>query len=147
MIQVKTRGFLHITIGVTDLARSTAFYRDVLGCELIHQNKLMSFFKTGDDNFVLTTFAGYVCPNPPEAPDRDTTLFHHAFLVDDADYDRAVAQLEREGVPTWNCTAMGHSTFPGRRHIYFNDPDGNSVELATLLPGEVEQRAAAGVAS
>jgi catechol 2,3-dioxygenase-like lactoylglutathione lyase family enzyme len=147
MIKVKTKGFLHITIGVTDLARSTAFYRDVLGCELMNQNKIMSFFRTGDDMFVLTKFDRYVCPNPAQPPDRDTTLFHHAFLVDDADYDQAVAQLEREGVPTWNCTAMGHSTFPGRRHIYFNDPDGNSVELATLLPSEVAAPAAVGVGS
>ncbi len=31
---------------------------------------------------------------------------------------------------------MGHTTYPGRRHIYFMDPDGNSIELATLLPSD-----------
>jgi len=134
MVKVKTRGFLHITISVKDLARATAFYRDVLGCEIIGQNRIMTFMRTGEDQFVLTQLDHHVSPNAPGLPDPHTTLFHHAFLVDHADYDRAVATLEREGTPTWNCTEMGHSTFPGRRHIYFMDPDGNSIELATLLP-------------
>ena len=73
-----------------------------------------------------------------EHSSHSPTPFHHAFLVDEDDYQRAVATLEREGIATWNCTAMRHTTYPGRRHIYFNDPDGNSVELATLLPGEGE---------
>ena len=50
------------------------------------------------------------------------------------DYFRAVAKLERDGTATWNCTDFGHTTFPGRRHIYFMDPEGNSIELVTLLP-------------
>jgi len=129
---VKTRGFLHITIAVADVARSTIFYRDMLGCEIIHQNPIMTFMKTGDDQFVLTQIDDYVSPNAPGLPDEDTTLFHHAFLVDDDDYERAVARLSRDGVPTWECTERGHTTFPGRRHIYFQDPDGNSIELATL---------------
>ena len=42
---IQTRGLLHITISVTDLDRATAFYRDMLGCGLIRQNrsKTMSF--------------------------------------------------------------------------------------------------------
>lgn len=138
MVKVKTRGFLHITISVKEIERATAFYRDVLGCEIIHRNKIMTFMTTGSDNFVLTQLDHHVSPNAPGPPDPHTTLFHHAFLVDDADYERAVATLEREGTQTWNCTEMGHTTFPGRRHIYFNDPDGNSVELVTLLPSEAE---------
>lgn len=131
---VKTRGFLHITISVADLGRSTIFYRDVLGCEIIHQNPIMTFMKTGEDQFVLTQLEHYVSPNSPGPPDQETTLFHHAFLVDDEDYERAVTTLSRDRVPAWECTERGHTTFPGRRHIYFQDPDGNSIELATLLP-------------
>lgn len=131
---VKTRGFLHITISVANLARATAFYRDVLGCTILHENRIMTFMQTGADKFVLTQLDHHVSPNLPGPPDHDTTLFHHAFLVDDADYERAVTTLKRDGVDTWDCTDMGHTTFPGRRHIYFQDPDGNSIELVTLVP-------------
>ncbi len=31
---IKTQGFLHLTISVTDLDRATAFYQNVLGCKL-----------------------------------------------------------------------------------------------------------------
>jgi len=31
---------------------------------------------------------------------------------------------------------MGHTTFPGRRHVYIKDPDGNSIELATEVVPE-----------
>ncbi len=136
MVQVKTRGFLHITISVKDLARATAFYRDVLGCEIVRQGRIMTFMRTGDDQFVLTQLDHHVSPNAPGPVNEYTTLFHHAFLVDDADYDRAVAALEREQIATWNCTDFGHTTFPGRRHIYFMDPEGNSVELVTMLPSD-----------
>jgi catechol 2,3-dioxygenase-like lactoylglutathione lyase family enzyme len=138
---VKARGFLHITISVADVARSTAFYRDMLGCEIIHQNPIMTFMRTGDDQFVLTQLDHHVSPNSPGPPDQETTLFHHAFLVDDDDFERAVKTLPRDGVSSWECTERGHTTFPGRRHLYFHDPDGNSIELATLLPTDRAARA------
>jgi catechol 2,3-dioxygenase-like lactoylglutathione lyase family enzyme len=136
---IKTRGLLHITIGVTDLDRATAFYRDVLGCELIRQNrsKTMSFMRTGDDLFVLTKTGVHQRPNPPGPLDIDNTLFHHAFLVTPDEFDRAMAEFKSRGVEHFDCTPHGHTTFPGRRHVYIMDPDGNAVELATMLPEEV----------
>lgn len=135
---LKTRGFLHITIGVTDLERATAFYRDFLGCELIRRNrsKTMSFMKTGENLFVLTHTGVHRPPNPPGPLDIDNTLFHHAFLVTPEELDRAIAHFEANGIEYFDCTPHGHTTFPGRRHIYIMDPDRNAVELATTLPSE-----------
>jgi catechol 2,3-dioxygenase-like lactoylglutathione lyase family enzyme len=131
---IKTRGFLHITIGVTDLDRATAFYRDFLGCELVRQNrsKTMSFMKTGEQHFVLTHTGVHTAPNPDGPLDIDNTLFHHAFLVSSEDYDRAVAHFNANGIEYFDCTPHGHTTFPGRRHMYIMDPDRNAVELATF---------------
>lgn len=133
---IKTQGFLHITIGVTDLDRATAFYRDFLGCELIRQNgkKTMSFMKTGDDLFVLTHTGVHQRPNQVGPVNIDTTLFHHAFLVSPEQYDAAIAHFKANGIEHFDCTPHGHTTFPGRRHTYIMDPDGNSVELATTTP-------------
>lgn len=135
---IKTRGFLHITIAVTDLERATAFYRDFLGCELVRQNKskTMSFMKTGDDFFVLTHTGAHQWPNLPGPLNLETTLFHHAFLVTPEEFDRAVKLFKEKGIESFDCTGNGHTTFPGRRHIYIMDPDGNSVELATMIDGE-----------
>ena len=127
---------MHITISVKDLDRATAFYRDVLGCEIIRQNPIMSFMKTGDDHFVLTQLDHHVSPNSPGEIGQETTLFHHAFFLEEAEYDAAVETFKRHGIPTWDCSDLGHNTYPDRRHLYVMDPDGNSIELVTILPSD-----------
>lgn len=136
---MKTKGFLHITIAVTDLERSTTFYRDVLGCELVRRNPIMSFMKTGEDFFVLTKMEGFVPTNPVGKPELDTTLFHHALLLEPDEFDAALAQLREQGVEYYDCTGHNHNTFPGRRHVYIYDPDYNSIELTTMIPSEMKR--------
>jgi catechol 2,3-dioxygenase-like lactoylglutathione lyase family enzyme len=129
---VRTKGFLHVTIGVTDLDRATAFYHDVLGCELVRRNPIMSFMKTGDDFFVLTVTGMHVPPNPAGPVKEGNTLFHHAMIVERDQFDAIVAELSARGLEPWVCTQeIPFSTFPGRRHAYVKDPDGNVIELAT----------------
>jgi catechol 2,3-dioxygenase-like lactoylglutathione lyase family enzyme len=128
---IRTKGFLHITIGVTDLDRATAFYQNVLGCELVRRNPIMSFMKTGEDFFVLTNTGMHVPPNPDGPVGIDNTLFHHAMLVERDQFDKAAEWLTERGIPHHDCTPDGHTTFPGRRHMYIKDLDGNSIELVT----------------
>ena len=130
---IKTQGFLHITISVTDLDRATAFYRDLLGCELVRQNskKTMSFMKTGEDHFVLTKLDHHVKLNAPGPLDLHTTLFHHAMIVEPEEFDRAIAHFDANTIEYFVCTDAGHTTFPGRRHVYIEDPDGNAIEIVT----------------
>jgi len=135
---------LHITISVSDLPRAEAFYRDFLGCEVVNRNPIMTFMKTGDDYFVLTKLDNHVRPNPPGAAAEPTTLFHHAFLVSDDDFERALAHVRDEHVDHY-LSDFVHSSFPGRRHLYVFDPDGNAAELVTMLPAEAA-KAGAGAA-
>ncbi|MCZ6741913.1 MAG: VOC family protein [Alphaproteobacteria bacterium] len=130
---IKTQGFLHVTISVTDVERATAFYQNLLGCELVRQNtkKTMSFMKTGEDFFVLTKMPNHVKPNLPGPLDLETTLFHHAMIVEPDEWDRAIEYFEAEGIEYYICTGDGHTTFPGRRHAYIQDPDGNCIEIVT----------------
>ena len=138
---IKTKGFLHLTISVTDLDRATAFYQDVLGCELVRQNAkhTMSFMKTGEDFFVLTSMDNHVKPNDPGPLDLHTTLFHHAMIVEPEEWDRAMAYLKAEGIEYYVCTDAGHSTFPGRRHVYVQDPDGTSIEIVSTSSVEAAE--------
>lgn len=130
-MQLKTHGFLHITISVSDLPRAEVFYRDLLGCEVVSRNPIMTFMKTGDDFFVLTKMDGHVRPNPPGPAAEPTTRFHHAFLVEDGEFDRAIAHFKTTGIDHY-VSDFHHTSFPGRRHVYIFDPDGNSVELTTI---------------
>jgi catechol 2,3-dioxygenase-like lactoylglutathione lyase family enzyme len=128
---IEPKSVLHFTIGVTGLDRATDFYRDILGCKLLRQNRrhTMSFMEAGGDYFVLTATGPHTPPNGPKG-----TEFHHAFVVAPEAYDAAVAHLEANGVELlWpQAKSEGpktqHNTFPGR-HVYFHDPDGNGLEI------------------
>jgi glyoxylase I family protein len=133
---IETKGFLHITIGVTDLERATAFYRDILGCEIVNTNPIMTFMKTGDDFFVLTKTPNHVPPNAGGPLGHDNTLFHHAMIVAPERFDAALEWLASKGVEYFDC-GFHHPTFPGRRHVYIMDPDGNSIELTTEVIPEL----------
>jgi catechol 2,3-dioxygenase-like lactoylglutathione lyase family enzyme len=127
---MKTERVLHFTISVTDLERSTRFYRDLLGCTVVHQNPLMVFMACGDSQFVLTRMDDHVPPNPPGG-----TLFHHAFVIARDEFDKAMEEVRSWNIDILSYDDAGHRTFPGR-HAYFHDPDGNCVELIDLRPEE-----------
>lgn len=123
---LKPVGILHFTIGVTDLARARRFYEEVLGCTYWRENESTVFMRAGKDYFVLSR-SGY---HEPPNRGRDT-LIHHAFIVEGADFDAAMAQLEDKGVEVLLYEDVGHRSFGGR-HAYFHDPDGNGIEIIDL---------------
>ena len=51
---IKTKGVVHFTIPVSDLARSEKFYTELLGFKFVRKNARMVFLQSGDDYFVLT---------------------------------------------------------------------------------------------
>src|SRR5262249_29289632 len=74
---IKTKGILHVTIPVSDLARSRAFYTDILGLEFVAQvpkeNPHFVFLKSGAD---------YVLLGRDASRGRFSDIIHHAFMVD-----------------------------------------------------------------
>ena len=136
---IQPKGVLHFTISVSELERSVRFYRDVLGCTYLRRNDTTAFMKAGEDYFVLTEMKGHVAPNPPGG-----TLFHHAFMVDTDAFDPALAFLEERGVEILLYEDAGHRTFAGR-HAYFQDPDGNGIEIIDYHgPGRADAPACQG---
>jgi glyoxylase I family protein len=119
---IKTKGFLHFTISVDDLARATAFYRDVLGCEILNTNKIMTFMRSGREKFVLTKMDPHVPPNPPGPLGPETVRFHHAFRVEPAAFDRVLAHLRERAIPFLDGPA---------RSVFIHDPEGNSIKLVS----------------
>ncbi len=128
--RIRPKGILHFTIGVRDHVAAATFYADVLSCTHIRSNRRYSFMECGGTYFVLAKMPNHV---PPNAPDDDG--HHHAFIVDAAEFDRALEILAARNIRIVRRSDEGHNTFPGR-HVYFHDADGNCIELIDLIARE-----------
>jgi catechol 2,3-dioxygenase len=123
-IPANTRiGHVHLT--VSDLDRSLAFYRDVLGFEVtMRYGKDAVFLSAGGyhHHLGLNTWAGRGAPPPPPGT---TGLYHFAILYPDrASLATALRRLIEHGVRLDGASDHGVS-----EALYLRDPDGNGVEL------------------
>ena len=136
---IRTKGVLHFTISVRDHRAAAKYYSELIGCTITRINDHFAFMQSGEDHFVLARMDNHVNPNPPGG-----THFHHAFIVDPPEFDRAYELLKARGVEILGYDVVGHRTFPGR-HIYFHDPDGNGIEIAdpVTLMQETPEKAGA----
>ena len=111
-----------------DLPAAVAFYRDVLGLELISRIDLFAVFRCAGG--VLLIFD----PKLSAAPGRDIPAHgrsgagHLAFAATDAEREQWKERLFAAGVPIeaeieWK---------QGGRSLYVRDPAGNSIEFAPL---------------
>src|SRR6266571_591453 len=120
---IKTKGILHVTIPVSDLARSRAFYTEILGLEFVAQvpkeTPHFVFLKSGAD---------YVILGRDTSSGRFSDIIHHAFMVDGDAYDATVAELKAKGVDVFREDQRDEGVFTGRS-AYFHDPDNNALEV------------------
>jgi len=123
---IRTTGILHFTIGVRDHIAAAKFYSDVLGCKITRSNERYSFMECGGFFFVLAKIPHHVNPNS-----AGEDAHHHAFMVEEHEFDRAMAILKARGIEIVKYSDEGHRTFPGR-HVYFHDADGNCIEIIYL---------------
>jgi glyoxylase I family protein len=113
--QVQPSGIHHVSINVSDLQRSIAFYTDVLG---------LSQDSTRPDIAVegvwLDLPRGQVHLIVGDVPSANGQ--HFAIAV--PDLDDAVAELRNSGVEV-----RGPSPIGSARQAFISDPDGNAIEL------------------
>lgn len=115
----------HVAISVTDLDRSTEFYKRVFGLpELKAPVKNRRWLDLGGG------FAMHIIPDrtAPVGVDRGN---HIAFAV--ADFDGFVAMLVREGIPFTDFedkpSTIQRLRTDGVRQVYIRDPDGHRIEV------------------
>lgn len=115
----------HVHLTVSDLERSLAFYRDVLGFEeTARYGRDAVFVSAGGyhHHIGLNTWAGRGAP--PPAPGT-TGLYHFAILLPDrASLANAVRRVLEHHVPLEGASDHGVS-----EAVYLRDPDGNGIEL------------------
>jgi glyoxylase I family protein len=135
--RLEIRGLHHVTVIVSSMERSIAFYRDLLGLRLVKQtvnqddpNARHFYFgdATGAPGTVLTCLE---YPFMEEGKVGRGSTHHFAFLVETAEELLGWRHyLESRGV---SCTEpMNRKYF---QSIYLRDPDGHIVEIATRGPG------------
>lgn len=124
---------LETALYVDDLERALAFYRDVMGLTVLApgprlmamdagQGTVLLLFKRGESaNGVRLPDGGWIAPHDGSGP------VHFAFAI-------TMAEL-----PAWEAHLAAHDIAiesrldweRGGKSLYFRDPDGHSVELAT----------------
>ena len=122
----------HVHLKVSDLERSLAFYRDVLGFEVTQRyGSQAAFLSAGGyhHHIGLNTWESAGGSPPPLGT---TGLYHVAILYPSrADLADALRRLQEAGVPLEGAADHGMS-----EALYLQDPDGNGIELYWDRPGE-----------
>ena len=110
-----------VEIRVQDIERAVAFYRDVVGFDVLAQEAERAVLgKEGAGPVVRLVSTGVNAP----ADKRATGLFHTAFLYPDrGSLGDALARLAEGGF------AIGAGDHGVSEALYIDDPDGNGVEL------------------
>jgi len=112
----------HLGFYVKDVGRSVAFYRDILGLQVSDRSPRGSVFMTAQDR-LAEHHELLIAPGRQDgtANTIQQISFRCASLADVKDFYRLF--LERK-VPIQRIVTHGNTV-----SIYFEDPDGNSVEV------------------
>jgi catechol 2,3-dioxygenase-like lactoylglutathione lyase family enzyme len=108
-------GLNHLTLAVSDLDRSVAFYHGLL------QLRLDATWESGA---YLSLPGLWLCLSldPMRQPEAAADYTHYAFSVDARDFPALVERLRAAGVPEWRDNRSEGASF------YFLDPDGHKLE-------------------
>jgi glyoxalase family protein len=137
MSKLKTLGFHHITLVASNAARTIGFYRDVLGLQLVKEtvnfddpSSAHLYFgdATGAPGTLVTFFEW---PSAPRGRYGVGGVHHLAFSV--PTYGALLKwkrRLQDLGMAASGPMPRGYFT-----SLYFRDPDGQVLEIATAGPG------------
>ena len=131
-------GVLETVLYVEDFARACAFYEGVLGLNGVYRDQRLCAYDVGGRGVLLLFLRGHSLqtvklPGGTIPPHDGHGPVHIAFSIAAADRADWEARLTAAEI-----TIEGRTTWPrGGESIYFRDPDGHLLELATpgLWPG------------
>ena len=125
-------GLLETALYVDDMERSVAFFRDVMGLSAMIESERLTAFDAGRQGVLLIFRRGASVEDMPGpggvVPGHDGQgPLHMAFAIADESYDEWHRHLLAADVKI-----RGEMRWPrGGRSLYFEDPDGHVLEVAT----------------
>lgn len=128
---VTVRGIDHVVLRVTDVGRSIAFYRDVLGCEVDRRQDELGLvhLRAGAALIDLVDVDGKLGRRLGAPPGKQGRNMDHVSLSLAAfDGDALRAYLAGHGVSASEVVRLYGAEGYGPA-VYVEDPDGNVVEL------------------
>lgn len=122
---------LETALYVDDLDRAAAFYADVLGLASLYADERLRAFAAGNSVLLLFRRGGSLetvtMPGGTIPPHDGSGPLHVAFAIGADELAGWEERLRARGIPV-----EGRTDWPrGGRSIYFRDPDGHLLELAT----------------
>jgi catechol 2,3-dioxygenase-like lactoylglutathione lyase family enzyme len=123
---------LETALYVDDLDRATRFYSDVLELKPLYQDSRLTAFSVGGRNVLLLFPRGgsletVHMPGGTIPPHDGSGPLHVAFAIAKDELPKWEKRLDAYNIPI-----EGRTTWKrGGESIYFRDPDGHLLELAT----------------
>ncbi len=120
-------GLAEIVLWTADKEKALAFYRDLLGLQLISPPTLRNAFLSAGDGSAGVPQMIVLVPMPPEIAQqpRSGQLHHLAFQLPPEGFD---AQHEALAAAGYSPRGGQHPVLASRT-MYVDDPDGNEVEF------------------
>lgn len=122
----------HLVLRVSSLERSIAFYKNVLGCQVIKRRDDLGFVhvRVGTSMIDVVDVDGPTGrPGGAAAGTEARNLDHFALRIEPFDEPAILAHLAAHGIEP---TGIAHANFGAEgsgSSVYFSDPDGNTIEL------------------
>jgi catechol 2,3-dioxygenase-like lactoylglutathione lyase family enzyme len=119
-------GIIEAALYVDDVPRAVRFYEDVLGLETIDTDERLTAMGVGGKHILLVCKRGASAHLSETAHDAHGQQ-HIAFSVPEADLDAWEVHLRERGIAIERERRWAR----GGRSLYFRDPDGHILELAS----------------
>jgi catechol 2,3-dioxygenase-like lactoylglutathione lyase family enzyme len=115
----------HCVVHVSDWERSNAFYRDVMGAEVVPRGNFFAY-RFGDTQLNLhgPGMVGHPLARLPVQPGNSDICFEWKGPIGDA-----VAHLAHHRVPIELGPVTRNGAKGGGTSVYFRDPDGSLLEF------------------
>lgn len=120
----------HVHLTVSDLEKSVAFYRDVLGFEVTQKLGEQAVFLSSGGYHHVIGLNTWSQPGAQKPKEGQIGLYHVAVLYPNRkELARVLKRLQKENWPIDGVADHGVS-----ESVYLKDPDGNGLELYADRP-------------